>query len=182
MRLQTWTVFILASSLMACGARVAHPRSFDSKAAQPSAAAESGRVSSAQQGKAAPSAPLTSSEDDTAVSDEQALLREFDEADKQLRLHVDSAMPADEAPESSGAKPVSETQAKRSARGATRQNSTCVRACKALESMQRAATRYCGLVGEEHRQCAAVRERLDEGVRRVQASCPGCEAAQNSSE
>lgn len=52
----------------------------------------------------------------------------------------------------------------------------CSRACRALESMERAAQQVCELARspEERRECASAGEQVDKARTKVQAACGGC--------
>lgn len=50
--------------------------------------------------------------------------------------------------------------------------SDCAQACRALESMERAAEHLCALDGGS--ECGRARERLEAARQRVRASCGGC--------
>jgi hypothetical protein len=50
--------------------------------------------------------------------------------------------------------------------------SDCATACRALESMERAAEHLCALDGGS--ECGRARERLEAARQRVRASCGGC--------
>lgn len=50
----------------------------------------------------------------------------------------------------------------------------CTSACKALDSMTRAATRVCELVGESDAQCSDARKRVARSQSRVAQACPAC--------
>jgi hypothetical protein len=50
----------------------------------------------------------------------------------------------------------------------------CVTACRALSSMQRAATHLCELAGEPDPQCTNAKDRVQRATDRVLAQCPAC--------
>lgn len=52
----------------------------------------------------------------------------------------------------------------------------CARACRALESMERAARQVCELARspEERRECTSAGEQVDKARSRVQSACGGC--------
>jgi hypothetical protein len=52
----------------------------------------------------------------------------------------------------------------------------CARACRALESMERAARQVCDLArsSEERRECTSASEQVDKARSKVQAACGGC--------
>lgn len=50
--------------------------------------------------------------------------------------------------------------------------SDCAQACRALESMERAAEHLCAL--DNGNECGRARERLEAARQRVRASCGGC--------
>jgi hypothetical protein len=50
----------------------------------------------------------------------------------------------------------------------------CDIACRALGSMQRAATHLCELAGDGDGRCASAKARVDGARERVHASCPAC--------
>jgi len=52
----------------------------------------------------------------------------------------------------------------------------CARACRALESMERAAQQVCELARspEERRECTSAGEQVDKARSKVQSSCGGC--------
>jgi len=53
-------------------------------------------------------------------------------------------------------------------------SSPCETACRALASMNRAATHLCYLAGEESESCSNARERLRAATERVRQSCSEC--------
>jgi hypothetical protein len=52
----------------------------------------------------------------------------------------------------------------------------CARACRALESMERAAEQVCELARspDERRECTAAGEQVDKARTKVQSACGGC--------
>ena len=52
----------------------------------------------------------------------------------------------------------------------------CARACRALESMERAARQVCDLARspEERRECTSASEQVDKARSKVQSACGGC--------
>lgn len=52
--------------------------------------------------------------------------------------------------------------------------SPCVTACKALASMDRAASHICSLAGDDDSRCTNARERVRSATERVRQSCPDC--------
>lgn len=52
--------------------------------------------------------------------------------------------------------------------------SPCETACRALASMDRAATHICSLAGDEHERCTNARERVRSATERVRQSCSDC--------
>lgn len=53
-------------------------------------------------------------------------------------------------------------------------SSPCETACRALASMNRAASHICSLAGEESDSCSNARERLKSATERVRQSCSEC--------
>jgi hypothetical protein len=53
-------------------------------------------------------------------------------------------------------------------------SSPCETACRALASMNRAATHLCNLAGQESESCSNARERLRAATERVRQSCSEC--------
>jgi hypothetical protein len=54
----------------------------------------------------------------------------------------------------------------------------CARACRALQSMERAAQQICELArsGDERTECASAGEQVDKARTKVQSACGGCPA------
>jgi hypothetical protein len=52
----------------------------------------------------------------------------------------------------------------------------CARACRALESMERAAQQVCDLARspDERRECASAGDQVDKARAKVQSACGGC--------
>ncbi|MRG90856.1 hypothetical protein [Polyangium spumosum] len=50
----------------------------------------------------------------------------------------------------------------------------CSTACRALDSMERAATHLCDLAGAEAARCASAKDRLRKAEELVRQRCPGC--------
>jgi hypothetical protein len=52
----------------------------------------------------------------------------------------------------------------------------CARACRALESMERAARQVCDLARspDERRECASAGDQVDKARAKVQSACGGC--------
>jgi hypothetical protein len=50
----------------------------------------------------------------------------------------------------------------------------CFTACRALASMERAASHLCGLTGEEDPRCDGAKLRVRNATERVRAGCPSC--------
>lgn len=50
----------------------------------------------------------------------------------------------------------------------------CATACRALDSMERAATHLCDLAGAEATRCASAKDRLRKAEELVRQRCPGC--------
>jgi hypothetical protein len=54
------------------------------------------------------------------------------------------------------------------------QNDACTPACRALASMERAATHLCDLAGESDPRCEGARARVSRASERVRNGCPSC--------
>src|SRR5262249_46308294 len=52
----------------------------------------------------------------------------------------------------------------------------CFTACRALASMERAATHLCELTGDGDTRCSNARTRVKTAPARVRSSCPVCQA------
>lgn len=81
-----------------------------------------------------------------------------------------SAAPAEPGPQGQA----TVAQASKSAEHMSDQpaNDACSIACRALASMDRAATHLCGLSGEGDPSCTSARERVKNATDRVSARCP----------
>lgn len=77
----------------------------------------------------------------------------------------------DEGRAAAGAAPVQGADA-----AAQQSSSPCVTACRALASMDRAATHICQLAGSDDARCTNARERVRLATERVRQSCSDCGA------
>ena len=66
------------------------------------------------------------------------------------------------------------TGAGQTADSASLSASPCETACRALASMDRAATHICSLAGDENERCTNARERVRSATERVRQSCSDC--------
>ncbi len=84
------------------------------------------------------------------------------------------------APAPTEARTATETEAKRAEAGASTADSAqsspdpCATACRALGSMDRAASHLCDLSGEDNVRCASAKDRLRRAGDLVRQRCPSC--------
>jgi hypothetical protein len=132
------------------------------------------------------------------LTDVDSALAELDRAEGEIRLHVPgarqdvaatqpgaaAAQTAQERPSAapepapSPAPPPPESEAVRAAAPASppsfEASNPCATACRALASMERAASHLCGLTGEEDPRCDGAKVRVRNATERVRAGCPSC--------
>lgn len=130
------------------------------------------------------------------LTDVGSALAELDRAESELSLHVPGerqdvgmvqpsaryapgGMDSPPAPAPApAAAPPSENETRPSAVGASplavETSDPCFTACRALASMERAASHLCGLTGEEDPRCDGARVRVRNATERVRAGCPSC--------
>ena len=128
------------------------------------------------------------------LTDVGSALAELDRAENEISLHVPgqrqdvgmaqpSARAAPEtesppAPAPAPAAPPSEAEPTPSAAPApplaVETSDPCFTACRALASMERAASHLCGLTGEEDPRCDGAKVRVRNATERVRAGCPSC--------
>jgi hypothetical protein len=132
------------------------------------------------------------------LTDVNSALAELDRAENEISLHVpgerqhvgadqpserpapgdmDSpAAPASDPP--AAAPPPVKSEVSPSAVGASppavETSDPCFTACRALASMERAASHLCGLTGEEDPRCDGAKVRVRNATERVRAGCPSC--------
>jgi len=109
-----------------------------------------------------------SSAEPTTVDDAAA---DFESAEADLQGLITANESNEEAP-TPGASDAPRASPYAQARGRGR----CARACRALASMRRSASRLCHLTGDEDPRCVNVVDRLEQAEQRVEATCPVCGA------
>lgn len=134
------------------------------------------------------------------LTDVDSALAELDRAEGEIRLHVPgdrqdvgaaagrpaaagqtaptTPSPAPEPAPAAAPPPPAESEATGAAAPATpptfEASDPCFTACRALASMERAASHLCGLTGEEDPRCDGAKGRVRNATERVRAGCPSC--------
>lgn len=129
------------------------------------------------------------------LTDVGSALAELDRAENEISLHVpgqrqdvgmaqpsaraapgEMESPPAPAPAPAPAAPPSEAEpgAAQAPPVALETSDPCFTACRALASMERAASHLCGLTGEEDPRCDGAKVRVRNATERVRAGCPSC--------
>jgi len=120
-------------------------------------------------------------ENDLAGLDQAAL--SFDEAEQELAGLMDGSVSSaadddaadraeERAPPPSPGEPAEPAQLARPSKSAS---NACTRACRALSSMKRSASRLCDLTGSDDPRCEDVSDRYERANTRVARWCSSCD-------